>query len=247
MAKIKDAHPKKSSGGYQRLVDNSKLAEILIKAQSTVISNGTELEKIISSRARLIKDLDAFILDVKAGKIQNGTYLCLKKTVKNSAYRMDRHEPDFMVFVVNRDRLCNVIELKDGDSFDTKKSTSELESLQAFTSHIAPQIPFMVRFYICCFNQDSKDNIISGFKNRFTEDQVLTGKEFCDLLGIDYDSIVSSRTKDAKENFNYILEEMSNMPEMIAKVQKQSREHIDEREFYSSDGGIGEAKAKEQE
>ena len=103
---------------------------------------------------------------------------------------MDKHEPDFIIFVLDREKICNIVELKDGDSFDTKKSSSELESLRAFTNHIAPKIPFMVRFYICCFNQNDKTRIIEGFKKRFEQDQVLTGREFCNLLGIDYDSII---------------------------------------------------------
>lgn len=47
MAKIRNAKPKQSGGGYDRLVGNHDMAEIFTKAQSTVISNGTELEKII--------------------------------------------------------------------------------------------------------------------------------------------------------------------------------------------------------
>lgn len=45
MAKIRNAKPKQSGGGYDRLVGNHDMAEIFTKAQSTVISNGTELEK----------------------------------------------------------------------------------------------------------------------------------------------------------------------------------------------------------
>ena len=62
MAKIRDAKPKNSSGGYERLVGNQKLADLLQKAQSTIITNGTELEKIIQNMTTtLIDDLDEFI------------------------------------------------------------------------------------------------------------------------------------------------------------------------------------------
>ena len=50
MAKIRNAKPKHGSGGYERLVGNIDMANIFTKAQSTVISNGTELEKIVSSQ-----------------------------------------------------------------------------------------------------------------------------------------------------------------------------------------------------
>ena len=48
MAKIRNSNPKQSGGGYERLVGDKDMASIFTKAQSTVISNGTELEKIIS-------------------------------------------------------------------------------------------------------------------------------------------------------------------------------------------------------
>lgn len=231
MAKIKNAKPKTSSGGYERLVNNKQLASIFTKAQSTVISNGTELEKIISSQAAIIKDLDQFIEDVKNNIIKEGSYLCTKKIVKASKYRMDQHEPDFIVFIVGRDKLCEVVELKDGDSFDTKKSSSEFNSLKEFTNHIAPLIPFVVRFYICCFNQEDKSQIIEGFKKRFTEEQVMTGREFCNLLGINYDYIINTREQDAIDNFNYVVEELTKIDEIKRKILTKKREHIKEENF----------------
>ena len=232
MAKIKNAQPKKSSGGYERLVNNEKLASIFVKAQSTVISNGSELEKIISEQSQVICDLNTFIDDVKNGKVSDGTYLCTKKVVRESRYKMDKHEPDFIVFIVARDRVCDIVELKDGDSFDTKKSTSEFETLQGFTNHIAPKIPFEVRFYICCFTQSDKTKIVEGFKRRFTEEQVMTGREFCGLLGIDYDLIINERKQDAIDNFNYVIQEMTKISELRNLIKEERRKHIIQEEFY---------------
>ena len=232
MAKIRDAKPKNSSGGYLRLVKNSKLAEIFTKAQSTVITNGTELEKIISDQSQLMTNLDDFIKNVKLNKINQGSYLCTKRVVKNSRYKMDKHEPDFMVFTVNDDKICNLIELKDGDSFDTKKSTAEFENLKQFMEHLVPQIPFMVKFFICCFNQDDKDKIIEGFKHRFTKEQILTGREICDLLKINYNYILKLREQDATDNFDYVINELSKIREMHECIQRQNRTHINKPEFY---------------
>ena len=82
MAKIRDARPQNSSGAYFRLIKNPKLAEIFIKAQSTVITNGTELEKIISEQSQLITNLDDFMKNIKSNKIIQGSYLCTKKSGK---------------------------------------------------------------------------------------------------------------------------------------------------------------------
>ena len=100
MAKIRNSNPKQTGGGYERLVGDQEVAEILTKAQSTVISNGTELEKIISNNSLTIDDLDSFIDRCDNQTISKGTYLCTKKVVKKSKYKLDGHEPDFIVFTV---------------------------------------------------------------------------------------------------------------------------------------------------
>ena len=78
MAKIRNSNPKQSGGGYERLVDNKDMAMIFTKAQSTVISNGTELEKIISNKANTITNLDEFISKCDNEIITDGSYLCTK-------------------------------------------------------------------------------------------------------------------------------------------------------------------------
>lgn len=233
MAKIRNANPKQSSGGFERAVGNKEMAAILTKAQSTVITNGTELEKIISEKAVLITDLDDFIEKSDKGEVANGSYLCTKSVVKKSKYRMDKHEPDFIAFTIETGKnLCYVVELKDGDSFDTKKALAEKESLRLFVNHLAPQIPFRTRFYICCFNQNDKDRIIAGFKHAFNDKEIMTGKEFSNILGIDYERIVNERATDAVDNFNYIVGELIHIKEIRDRVVSFQRQHISEKEFY---------------
>lgn len=236
MAKIKNANPKKSGGGYERLVGNRAMADIFTKAQSTVISNGTELEKIISNSAELINNLDEFIDACDNGMISDGSYLCTKKVIKTSKYKLEQHEPDFVAFTLNKAKnLCYVVELKDGDAFDTKKSSAEKKMLQAFVNHLAPLIPFRTKYFICCFNQLDKSKIVTGFKNTFTIDEVMTGKEFCDILGIDYNKILELRKHDTKDNFAYVVEKMSEISEIKKAVVGEQRKHIVQDEFYGDE------------
>lgn len=236
MAKIRDSKPKQSSGGYERLVGNTELANIFTKAQSTVISNGTELEKIISGMACTVIDLDTFIDDCDKGVISDGRYLCTKKQVKTSAYRLKGHEPDFIAFMVSKAKnVCYVIELKDGDAFDTKKSIAEKEMLQLFVNHLAPKIPFRTKYYICCFNQMDKNKIVTGFKGVFTTDEVMTGKEFCDILEIDYNAIMNLRKTDTADNFRYVVEKMTEIKAIKDRISEKNRQHILENEFYAVD------------
>ena len=233
MAKIRDSRPKQSGGGFERLVGNTDMASIFTKAQSTVITNGTELEKIITSKAKSITDLDEFIASSDNQTIEDGSYLCSKKVLKASQYRLDGHEPDFLAFTVNKAiGTCYVVELKDGDAFDTKKSIAEKEMLEKFVNHIAPKIPFRNKLFICCFNQTEKERIVVGFKNAFNISEVMTGQEFCDVLGIDYDEIVMMRREDTVDNFQYVVEKMAEIPEVKKCVVNCQRKHISEGEFY---------------
>lgn len=233
MAKIRNSKPKQSGGGFERLVGNSDMAIIFTKAQSTVISNGTELEKLISKNSCNISDLDAFIDDCDKNLVEDGTYLCVKKVVRLSKYRMPGHEPDFIAFVVNKVKnICYVVELKDGDAFDTKKSLAEKEMLQLFVNHLAPKIPFRTKFYVCCFNQSDKEKIVAGFKNVFTIDEVMTGQEFCNILGIKYDTIVNLRREDAYDNFVYVIEKMFEIKDVRRHISNLYRKHIVEDDFY---------------
>ena len=106
------------------------------KVQATVISNGSELERIILARSKQIKDLSVFIDDIETGVQQiypDGVYICSKRTLQKSPYSIKGIEPDLLVFVVRSKRVCQVIELKDGDSFDTKKAAAERANLERFS------------------------------------------------------------------------------------------------------------------
>ncbi|MBE5917276.1 MAG: restriction endonuclease [Pseudobutyrivibrio ruminis] len=235
MAKIKDSNPKSSSGGYLRIIGNEKLSDIFVKAQSTVISAGSELEKLVTKNAKCIENLDKFINEYDEGKIEEGSYLCPKKVISDSKYKLKEHEPDFLIIKVAHPGMCYVIELKDGDNFDTKKSVSEKEHLKEFATHISSLVPFRAKYYICCFNQDDKKKIVAGFKKKFTEDEVITGKELCNLLGINYDDIVKDREKDTLENFQYIVNEVSNIPEVKNKVNQEQKKIVSSPDFYEED------------
>lgn len=232
MAKIRDSNPKQSAGGFERLVGHKEMAEIFTKAQSTIITNGTELEKLISNRANLVKDMDKFIEMSANGLLESGSYLCTKKVLKVSKYKLDKHEPDFIAFTIdNENDICLVIELKDGDAFDTKKSFAEKEMLKLFVEHFAPKIPIPTKYYVCCFNQLDKEKIVAGFKDVFSIDEVMTGKEFCDILGINYENIIAIRKADASDNFQYVIEKMIEIKEMRQAVLKQERLHISKEDF----------------
>lgn len=210
------------NSGYARVLGNEKLGELLSKVQLTVISNGTELERIITSYSNCIENLDAFLDAVTNSEQNDGVYLCKKSVLKKSKVTIKNIEPDLLVFLVQKKRICKIIELKDGDAFDTKKSLGEREHLEEFSKEFGSRIPFVAEYYICCFNQDDKQKIYEGFKKCFDLEHILTGHELCEILQIDYEKIIEQRKQDAKDNFEYFIDELLKIDEVKSSIKQKS-------------------------
>ncbi len=226
MAKICNAQGRQDSGsGYVRVLGDEQLGKLISKVQSTVISNGTELEKLIIDKCNQIKDLNSFIEKTVSGDTEDGVYVCPKKYYAKSSYLIYDNQkkkilPDLLIFIVEKKRICKVVELKDGDMFDTKKSAGEKEHLEEFVQKFGSKIPFVAEYYICCFNQENKDKIFEGFKGDFTKEHILTGKELCEVLRISYDDIIKQRTADSVENFEYFIQELLKIETVKAKIEE---------------------------
>ena len=213
MALIEDRKGRKD-GGYSRLFGNEKLGWLLSRIHATVISSGTELERLIKEHVPVIDDLDKFL---KQEIMPDGVFLADKPQLKK-CNRLDfaGSEPDFMIFKRREgQQKCHMVELKDGDTFDTKKAAAEHRTMHSFISKNARHLPFFkVSAHFCCFNQDNKQAIITGFKQKIDPGEALTGREFCKLLEIDYETLIQSRNKDCEKNFSYFLSELIKIKEV---------------------------------
>lgn len=209
------------NSGYIRLFGNNELGSLLSRVQSTIISNGSELERIIASKSNCIEDLDLFVDKVTNGLLNDGVYLCQKGVLKKSVLTIKEIEPDMLIFIVERKRVCKVIELKDGDSFDTKKSKEEKEHLEKFSTEFGAKIPFVTEYYICCFNQNDKNKIYEGFKKRFSFEHIMTGRELCEILSLDYEGIINLRKRDGAENLECFIDELLNIKEVRELIVKK--------------------------
>ena len=85
---------------------------------------------------------------------------------------------------------------------------------------------------ICCFNQDDKAKIIQGFKNVFSDNEVMTGRELCSILGIKYDDILLLRDTDKKDNFSFVIEKLVEIQDVKDKVVENQRKYILDEDFY---------------
>ena len=195
------------SGGYHRVFGNEQLGLLMSKVQSAVIRSGKELEDMVRERTTQIEDLDKFL---KQKKMNNSVSVAHKSAVKNSrSLNFDGSEPDFVVFKQqDGEQHCYVIELKDGHNFDTKKAAGEHKSMTDFVRGNAQNLPCTASIHFCCFNQISRDKIVEGFKRKITLEEAMTGREFCELLELDYDAIVEERKGSSDPNLPFFLSEL---------------------------------------
>ena len=207
MANLRDRKVKSSSGGYERIFGNVELGNLISKIQSMTIVNGVDLEKLISERVPNISELDKFL---EREIMPDGVFLVRKKQIKRSSkFDTSGAEPDFLIFKRrNNKQRCHVIELKDGHLFDTKKSEAERTHLHRFTEKNSQNIPYCVSIHIVSFNKDTRKEIVAGFKRKITEEEAMTGPEFCDLVEIDYQEMIETRKRNQEDNFRYFTEEV---------------------------------------
>lgn len=207
MALLKNAKGRKSGSGYARVFSDPDLGHLISRVHSTVISYGSELERIIKEKVELIDDLDRFL---EQEIMPDGVLVADKQKVKRcETLDFAGSEPDFLIFRrKNNQQACHLVELKDGDTFDTKKAAAEHRAMHEFISKNAPHLQYKIRAHFCCFNQDSRQAIFVGFKRKIPQNQAMTGREFCNLLELNYEEIVKVRAKQGAENVRYFLKEL---------------------------------------
>lgn len=222
MALIKNAKGRRenqSSSGYTRLFGIETLGHLMSRIQGAVISSGTELEKLIWERVQKIVDLDRFIIETQNGG-KKGIWVARKEQIKKSRTISSRYEPDFLVFDLDT-RTCYIIEVKDGDQFDTKKAGGEHATLHTFMNDVSQSLPFSTKVYMCSFNAKTKKEVYNGLKRKFSMQEVMTGQELCTLVNIDYDEIVKIRTSDQQSNLDYFVNELIKIGSIKAMIMKR--------------------------
>ncbi len=178
---------------------------------------------MIAASVPNIPDLDAFL---EQDIMPEGVWLVRKRQIKQSnTLNFAGSEPDFMVFKRRGGvQACHIIELKDGHVFDTKKASAERQAMHGFIERNAQHIQYRFRAHFCAFNQDDRQAIWDGFKRRIAHEEAMTGREFCELLEIDYDAIVKRRQTDCYDNCEYFVEEVLKIEPVRLRVQQLLRD-----------------------
>lgn len=183
------------------------------------IRSGFELETMLSAAipAEIHTTLEA--LNNPSLDVQNSPpiQVVFKPSRPDPDNPKESIQADFLI-VDNLKRTFMLVEVKEGHIFDTKKADGELTSLKNITAWLAQEFAYRTQYFICSFNQESREQIVLGTKRRFSDQHVLTGREFCEKIGVDYDALREQRRADQAANRNYFLGTLLQIPEIRAEI-----------------------------
>ena len=192
MALIEESEGRKNEEikqtSYYRIFRDVVLAKLISKVHATSIRQGNELETII------LGEVDG----------KNGVSIEAKKKYPNLKVGGKGIVIDFVVQKAGTTYIC---EVKDGDTFDTKKADGEKESLNLVKVSLEKKGVSAVIVF-CSFNAKNREQIVKGSKNRFSKKEVMTGREFCKLIGASYVAIEKKRQCDVKRNNAFFKKEI---------------------------------------
>jgi len=211
-----------NKSGYVRLFGHTHLGKLMSRVHATVIRSGNELERLLehATPQHLRVDLPDAIRRANNPE-SKGLSVVFRPRLKMAPGR-----PNITgdVVVLNHDRKeVSIIEVKDGDTFDTKKASGERASLQASADQLHRETGYTPSIFFCSFNQDSKEAIVAGAKNRFTLAEVMTGRQLCGILNIPFNSFVAKRRHEQATNVDYFLAQLCSMPDIAQRLRETLR------------------------
>jgi len=232
--KIKQKSGRKDErSGYARIFGNGPLGLLFSQVHAAVISSGTELERILVAKSPY--SLPYRDLNISTSIIE-GTdqpVLLLHKLtsieqieerrgakLEQDDTKTKKYKGDFLI-LYPRESKGTIIEVKDGDTFDTKKVAGEIASLRILADYYSQTLSMSISFAFSSFYAPTRSAITKGSKNVFNESQVLTGLELCQKIGIDYDAVVKERKADAEPNLNFFLDEMLKMDDIRKMIEEK--------------------------
>jgi hypothetical protein len=204
ISKARGRREDETPSGYERLFGNRQLGMLMSKVQSAVISTGNELEGMLANQ----------IKDTKGISMQ-------KINKENRVFKGIKNGHDIIIdCVIEKNGKFMLIEIKDGDTFDTKKVAGEVESLLTAKEHLIKTHKLKeqdVLVFYCSFNATSHEQIERGAKGLLPKNSAMTGQEFCKLVGLDLNKVIQERKKDQQENLNFFISELKKIPEIHSK------------------------------
>lgn len=211
-----------TEGGYDEVAQ--RLARIMSKIHSASICNGNKLEEYIGNtmynkNTPVKNHVVASLLDIDKGHYLN---IKFEKDLWGGKKKQST-EIDYMLYDdanTDRRRIC-LFEIKDGDTFDTKKSREEINSLRDVSILLKEHIPDVsVLCYVVLWN--IKDIKKSGFKANMEDNiTLINGRMMCDIIeNIDYNNIIHSRKDIGDNNLDFCIRELKDIIQVYDEIKK---------------------------
>jgi hypothetical protein len=219
MAKIKNYKNKKQKEtSYGRLFVGVKQAQsakmisnILVASHSTMISNGTDLEKWIISNYTNYKKIgcgfNEFLEIIKEYKkfFISRVVITADEYYKYTGKKLSGKKKTYIDFICSNGDNIFVGEIKDGDSLDTKKSDIEITSIK--------NIKNILNYHnIKCEAKlvlwSSNDLKTSSIKSVEANEYIIRGRDFAEKVGLDFNLIELNRINDGQDNLEFVINEL---------------------------------------
>jgi len=215
MAKINDFKSKKnqSSGGYDRLFVLPDTGKHYQKVHSTVIRNGCELSELIIKNYKgelpYFKGKDCNTFKKVLSLIKKFPYGIILKEAKFE-FNGKKISLDYLI-IHQVNGFVYVIEIKDGNNLDTKKTKSEIDSLES-VEKLLHELGYCVKKVLVAFNcGNSKHN----FKDKRVDEIFMNGIEFCKKFNVSFEGIIYDRKSDRLQNelyhYDFIMKEFERL------------------------------------
>lgn len=219
MAKLSESKGK-SGEGFTLIFGNEQMGVLFSKVQSTMIRGGFELEQLLKVFVpeNIQTTLEAVGSEVQSNSDIPSIQVVFKPTRPDPDNPGKSVEADLLV-VNNIQRRFSLVEIKEGYVFDTKKADGELASLKKITSWLAQEFAYRTQYFICAFNQENKEEIVRGTKRRFSIEHVMTGRELCEMIGIDYEALRQVRSINQAENRQFFFAELLAIPQIRDEIE----------------------------
>lgn len=186
---------------FTQLFGNKQAGALFSQAQAAMISYGTEMENFIIGL--LPNDRLTTLQNIRGGIKQSNREFIIKPKRPKSGDKAGL-VADFGIVDHHR-QTASIIELKLGAAFDTQKAPKMRETLQTIADYITSLTGLSTDYYVCAFYADEVDGVYEGLKRAFEKQNILTGRQFCRLMEIDYEVVMDKAVADQPDNLNYFL------------------------------------------
>ncbi len=217
MTKIKQNSGRKDDlSAYSRVFGHAEIGKLFSRVHATAIRAGNDLEDILINKAPHKMEFSDFEVLLQNSALAPA-FSQSSKLVIYKLPKIEKRQGDLLIFD-NPQKKGLVIEVKEGDTFDTKKSSGELESLAFLANYYTQLIGYKVDYAFSSFYVPDRQAIVVGTKSRFDVTHALTGRELCKLIDISFEEVVEERKEDQKYNLEFFLREMLKMSDIRLEV-----------------------------